>query len=108
MQNFIQRGDTVSFTNTEAVVAGQGATMGQLFGVAATDAEPGETFEASVVGVFELPKAAGVIAAGARVYWRSDIDAVTTVASGNRLIGASIIDAADGATTTVVRLNGIA
>lgn len=106
MRNFIQRGDALTFTSVDAVAAGEGVTMGALFGIAATDAAPGETFEASLVGVFELPKAAGVITAGAKVYWKSDTSNVTTTAAGNKLIGASTIAAADGATTTEVRLNG--
>jgi predicted RecA/RadA family phage recombinase len=106
MRNFIQRGDSLTFTSADAVAAGQGVKMGALFGIAATDAAPGEAFEASIVGVFELPKAAGVIAAGAKVYWKSETSNVTTTATGNTLIGATTVAAADGATTTEVRLNG--
>ena len=106
MRNFIQRGDSLTFTNADAVVAGQGVKMGSLFGIAATDAAPGETFEASIVGVFELPKVAGAIGAGAKVYWKSDTANVTATASGNTLIGATTVAAPDGAMTTQVRLNG--
>lgn len=106
MRNYIQRGDTLTFTSADAVAAGQGVTMGALFGIAAVDAAPGDAFEASIVGVFELPKAAGAIEAGAKVYWKSDTSTVTTTATGNKLIGATTIAAADGATTTEVRLNG--
>lgn len=106
MRNFIQRGDTLTFTSAAAVVAGQGVKMGALFGIAATDAAPGEAFEASIVGVFELPKVAGASDAGAKVYWKSDTANVTATASGNTLFGATTVAAADGSTTTEVRLNG--
>ncbi|MCB1349291.1 MAG: DUF2190 family protein [Maritimibacter sp.] len=106
MRNYIQNGDTITFTSSEAVQSGQGVVMGALFGIAASDAAADEAFEAAVTGVFELPKAAGVISAGAKVYWKADTENVTTTATGNQLIGAATAAAADAATTVAVRLNG--
>lgn len=106
MRNFLQHGETLTFTNLDAVLSGQGVTMGAIFGIAATDAAPNEPFAARLVGVFELPKVAGIIEAGAKVYWKSDTLNVTAIATGNQLIGAAIVHAADAATTTEVRLNG--
>lgn len=108
MKNYIQKGDTLPFTSSEAIAAGDGVIMGALFGVAATSADANVPFEASLIGVFELPKVAGAITAGAKVYWKADTSNVTTTASGNRLIGAAVSAAADAATTVVVRLNGTA
>lgn len=108
MRNFIQKGDTLDFTSAAPVVSGQGVIMGDLFGIAATNAEAGASFSAAVVGVFELPKAAGAIAQGARVYWAADPGNVTTTPDGNMLIGAATEAAADGATVVRVRLNGSA
>lgn len=108
MKNFVQPGDSLTFTSGAAVSSGQGVVMGALFGVAASAAEAGDPFEAAVVGVFELPKAAGAIAAGMRVYWSAGAGNVTTTASGNTLIGAATEAAADTATTVRVRLNGVA
>ncbi len=106
MRNFVQRGDTLTFTSPAPVSSGQGAVMGALFGVAASEAAAGAPFQAAVVGVFELPKEAGVIDAGAKVHWNAASARVTTQAAGNRLIGAATESAADAATTVRVRLNG--
>jgi predicted RecA/RadA family phage recombinase len=108
MRNFIQTGDTLTFTSSDPVTSGQGVFLNALFGVAASDAPAGTPFEAAVVGVFELPKAAGAIEAGAKVYWKADTSNVTSTAAGNKLIGAATEAAADAATTVRVRLNGAA
>ncbi|TRD22095.1 DUF2190 family protein [Palleronia caenipelagi] len=106
MRNYIQKGDTLTFTSADPVTSGQGVVMNALFGIAATSAAANQPFEASVVGVFELPKVAGAIAPGAKVYWKADTANVTTTATGNKLIGAATEAAADTATTVRVRLNG--
>ncbi|KIN73261.1 DUF2190 family protein [Sulfitobacter guttiformis] len=108
MRNFIQPGDTLTFTSSDPVNSGQGVMMNSLFGVAASAAAAGDPFEAAVVGVFELPKTAGAITPGAKVYWKADTADVTTTASGNKLIGAATEAATDGANLVRVRLNGAA
>ncbi len=108
MKNYIQQGNTLTFTAAAAIASGDGVLQGALFGVAATSAAIGEDFEADLVGVFELPKAAGAITRGAKVYWNNGNSQVTTTASGNTLIGAATEPAADGATSARVRLNGTA
>lgn len=108
MRNFVQPGDTLTFISPDPVTPGQGVVMNALFGVATSAGGANDPFEAAVVGVFELPKAAGAIEAGAKVYWKADTANVTTSATGNKLIGAATEDAADAATTVRVRLNGMA
>lgn len=108
MRNFIQPGDKITFTSPDPVTSGQGVVVNALFGVAASTAAAGDPFEAAVVGVFELPKVAGAIDAGAKVYWKADTANVTTTATGNKLIGAATEAAADAGTTVRVRLNGTA
>ncbi|MBT9385626.1 DUF2190 family protein [Pseudooceanicola sp. CBS1P-1] len=108
MQNYIQKGDTITFTSAEAVASGQGVLMGALFGIASTSAAAGAPFEAALSGVYDLPKAADAIAAGDRLYWAVDADVVTTTAEGNTLIGAATEAAADAAAYVRVRLNGVA
>lgn len=106
MKNFVQAGDTLTFTAADAVVSGQGVLQGALFGVAVTSASAGQDFEARVVGVFELPKAAGALTKGQKVYWSTANANVTGTATGNTLIGAVIEAAADAASLAKVRLNG--
>ena len=105
MKNYVQPGNALTFTATAAVLAGEGVLQGNLFGVAATDADTGEDFEAAIVGVFELPKAAVALSRGARAYWSSSNSNVTGTASGNALIGAVTDDVVAGASTVNVRLN---
>lgn len=87
------------------VVSSGGYKIGDLFGVAAVTAAEGEAFELAVAGVYTLPKAAGVIAEGVKVYWSAANSNVTTTASGNTLIGHSVGAWADGATSIDVRLS---
>lgn len=106
MKNYIQAGNVLTFTAAADVTAGQGILQGALFGVAATDAETGDDFEAAVTGVFELPKASGVLTKGQKAYWSTANGNVTGTASGNTLIGAITEAAADASTMVRVRLNG--
>lgn len=110
MRNHVQPGNVLTFTAAAPVKSGDGVTMGALFGVAATDAATGHEFEAAVVGVYRLPKAADDIAAGARVYWDASEGEVTTDddEGGNRPIGAATEAAGTAAATVAVRLDGVA
>ncbi|WP_238367622.1 DUF2190 family protein [Mesobacterium pallidum] len=108
MKNFVQSGDTLTFTAAATITSGQGVFQGALFGVALTNAESGADFEARIVGVFDLPKAAGALTKGQKVYWSTSNANVTGTASGNTLIGATTEAAADGDATARVRLNGTA
>lgn len=107
MRNFVQPGDVVTLTAPAGGIAtGEGLLVGALFGVAAYTAAEGEEVEASLVGVFELPKGSGAIGEGAKAYWDSAARAVTVTATGNKLIGAAIRAAASGDAAVRVRLNG--
>lgn len=108
MRNHVQPGNVITFTAAAPVTSGQGVVVGSLFGVAATDAGTGDEFEAAVVGVYRLPKAAVDIAAGAKVYWHLTNNNVVTAASGARAIGAATEAAGTGAATVAVRLDGVA
>lgn len=110
MRNLIQPGATVSFIASGTVTSGQPVTMGSLFGVAVTDATNGQSFEATLAGVFDLPKAAGEVTAGAKVYFDASAGEVTTDddEGANVLIGAAIEGAGSAAATVKVRLNGVA
>jgi predicted RecA/RadA family phage recombinase len=106
MKNYVQRGETVTLTAPASVLSGAGVLVGSIFGVAEYTAGSGDEVEVNLVGVFDLPKAAGAITQGAKVYWDNTAKNVTTTASGNSLIGAAVAAAANGASTVRVRLNG--
>jgi predicted RecA/RadA family phage recombinase len=105
MKNFIQPGKTVTLPAPGAVKSGDGVHVDHLFGVAAYDAVQGADVEVALEGVFELPKAAGVVSPGELIYW-SGTNCATDVVSGHVLIGAAVAAAGSGATTVRVRLNG--
>ena len=103
-RNQVQTGDMLTFAPVPAggVVSGEGLLIGAAFGVCQYDADEGGEVEAAVEGVHALPKGAGAIAMGAKVYWTGT--ALTTVASGNTLVGYAARAAAAGDPTVDVKL----
>jgi predicted RecA/RadA family phage recombinase len=103
-------GHILPFTSASPVVAGQGVTMGALFGVAAVSAPANTEFEAQLTGVFVLPKAADNMTAGVVVYWDAAEKQVTTddAEGANMRIGATIEAAGTSAPKATVRLDGVA
>ncbi|MEZ0495983.1 DUF2190 family protein [Sphingomonas sp. IW22] len=90
-----------------ASAAGNGVLIGPgLFGVAPVDSPEGMVGPLAVTGVFDLPKAAGEIAPGAKLFWDNANRRLTTTASGNPYVGAATIGAAVDAATVQIRLNG--
>ena len=109
MKNFIQVGHVVPVAAPYAVVSGQGALVGAMFGVAGIDAASGGPLELHVVGVFELDKAASQAwTQGANVYWDNAARRCTTVVGSNTLIGkaTAAVPGTAGAVLGPVRLNG--
>ncbi|MFC3637034.1 DUF2190 family protein [Camelimonas fluminis] len=104
MKNMVQRGHSMTVTATAAVKSGDLVLSGLVPGIAYTDAANGEEFEAATDGVFDLPKAAGAITIGAKVYFDAAAKNVTTTASGNTAIGHAWAAAAAGAASVPVKL----
>jgi predicted RecA/RadA family phage recombinase len=107
MRNYVQPGDVLTLTApVGGVLSGTGYKIGQLFVVAAADAEAGEPFEGQLTGVFDLPKATGSAwTEGELLYWDNSADNVTDTV-GDQLIGTAAAAAAPGAPVGRVRLNG--
>ena len=110
MQNFIQPGNTITVTApTGGISSGEGVLIGSLFGVAAFDAEESESVEIQTTGVMVLPKlATDVVAVGDLLYWDATNKRLTVTTTDNKLVGLAVAAAGNGATTVVIRLNGIA
>lgn len=104
MKNFVQNGERITLAAPAAITSGDGVLVGDLFGVAEGSAASGADVVLVLEGVFTLPKAAGVIALGANVYWNTTNKNVTTTSSGNKLIGNAFVAAADAATSVIVRI----
>jgi predicted RecA/RadA family phage recombinase len=111
MKNYVQAGDTITVAAPYDRTAGQGAQVGQLFGVCAGDALSGADVALKTTGVFDITKIGSQAwTVGQLIYWDNTNKRCTNVATGNLLIGAAVaaVDNAAGSTTGRVRLNGVA
>ena len=110
MKNYLQNGHILRVTApTGGIASGEALIVGSIFGIAAFTAAEGEPVEISTTGVFELPKAsAAVLTVGARVAWDDAAKQVNTPGTGRYPIGVAVEAAGNGATSVVVRLDGVA
>lgn len=108
MRNFIMQGNTMVVPAPYALTSGQGARIGQMFGVATNDAALATDVALDLTGVFELTKIGSQAwTIGALVYWDDANRRCTTVATANLLIGVAATAVAGAAGNTIgrVRLN---
>lgn len=106
MKNYIQAGVNLTAAAPYDVASGHGVKIGDLFGIAASDALSGADIDFVTQGVFDVAKvSANTFAVGAKVYWDDTAKNVTSTSSGNTLIGAAVAAAGDGDATVAVRLN---
>ena len=72
MRNFVQPGDHVTVAAPAGVLSGDGVEIGNLFGIASTDALSGEDVSIATTGVYDVAKASGeVFAVGDAVSFAS-------------------------------------
>lgn len=109
MKNYVQRGDTVTFTApTGGAASGIPVVIGSLCLIPICDVEEGEEGDGDVMGVFELPKAStDAPTQFQKAYWDATNGVVTTTDSGNTLIGVFMDALEAGTETAAVRLNGV-
>jgi predicted RecA/RadA family phage recombinase len=101
MQNYVQRGNTLTVTAPYALVSGGGCQVGNIFGVSVNNQNAGDSTELVVEGVFDLAKDASTFGSGAKVYWDNSQQLVTanTLTAGgapNKEIGFACLDQASG------------
>lgn len=107
MNNYIQKGVTLSLVAPYAVASGAGLLVGAIFGIAVRAADSGKPVEADTQGVYTLPKvSAQAWTVGQKVYWNDTDKVCTTEATDNTLIGVAVEVAANPSATGTVRLNG--
>ena len=92
MKTFVQKGNTLTFTNGSGstIASGEGVLLGAggLFGVSNGTVLDTEDGEATISGVFKISKtAADTPAQWANAYWDDTAKKVTTVSTSNTLIG---------------------
>lgn len=110
MKNYVQPGDTITFTAGADYSSGDGVVVGTLFGIACGDVANGDDGEIKTTGVFDLTKVGSQAwTVGAPIYWDAGNSRCTTVAEDNPLIGVAVLAVGSGAgeTTGRVRLNGV-
>jgi predicted RecA/RadA family phage recombinase len=108
MVRFIHDGRSIDYKPSEAVTAGDIVVQGDLIGIAKIDIAANALGALAIEGVFDFPKAAGEgsgIAAGTNVYWDATNKVATATAGTNKLIGKTVIAAADADTTVRAKLN---
>ncbi len=104
MKNKVQDGSTLTYVAAATIASGAGVLLGgTVFGVNAYNVVSGDSGEAHITGVFNLPKAAVTNNAFAAAYWDNTNKVTTTSASGNTLIG-FYTEAGGSAAVTPVRL----
>ena len=104
---YYQRGETLDYTATKKLEAGDVVSLGSRIGVAAANIGAGEQGAVHVVGVFAMTKAnTEDIKLGAAVYYDAAAEAITTTADGNTPAGYAAADAATTATSVLVKLLG--
>jgi len=107
---FIHDGNSIDYTPSADVSAGDVVVQGDLIGIVKLDIAVDTLGALAVTGVFDLPKATGVgsgIAVGAKVYWDvADTEAKTDDEAGaNKLLGKTVVVAGDDDATVRVRLS---
>ncbi len=105
---YVQDDETIEYTPSADVAAGQVVAQGDLIGVAKTPIAANKLGSLAVEGIFDCPKATGTgsgIAVGTTVYWDATNSVVTATAQGNKLLGKTVAAAADADTTVRVRLH---
>lgn len=116
MKNYIQKGDLINYvvpTNSPAglgIASGAIVEIGSLVGVAQTSGAEGETITVALEGVFELPKVAGDISQGLKLY-SNGAGSVTTAADNGgspptayNSIGFAFAAAQSGDATVAVKI----
>jgi predicted RecA/RadA family phage recombinase len=101
MQNYIQRGNTLTVTAPNALVSGQGCQVGNIFGVSVNNQNPGDSSELVVEGVFDLAKDGSSFVSGAKVYWDNTqqlatANALNAAGAPNKEIGFACLDQPGG------------
>jgi len=116
MNNYVQRGDTITATAPYALTSGQGCKSGNRFGVSVNNQNSGDSSELVVVGVFDLAKDSSTFNSGDKVYWNDVAKQCTSVQGSNMEIGVVTLEqpsgtnapgGATGDATVRVRLNSV-
>ena len=103
MAQFLSDGAVVDYTPSVDTPAGSVVVQDDLVGITKHDIKADALGALAVEGVFDIAKdPTAAITAGAKLYWDATNGQAVTTATGNKLLGKAIADAA--ASTTLVRV----
>lgn len=106
-RNFVQPGAIITFAAPYDRLAGQGALLGSLLGVATSNVLTAALGEFATAGVWELEKRPDQEwFPGVKIYWDDQNQRCDALSTFRTLIGTAVEFAANPSTTGVVRLNG--
>ena len=103
MKNYIQEGERMPVVLTAATTSGSVVVCGVKAFVSQDSGAIGDTVTVYTKGVFELPKATGVVAQGALVYYNATSKNITTT-NTDVAIGFAFNAAASGDATIQVKV----
>jgi predicted RecA/RadA family phage recombinase len=102
--NYSHDGEIVTLTAPGGgVTSGTPVKIGAYFGVPIATAAAAASFALAIEGVFDLPKATGVVAEGALLYWDATAETVSTSGDGPAVAVAEL-SALSGAATVRAKL----
>jgi len=104
---FLQEGDSIDYTPSADVNAGDVVVQQDLVGVAKRPIKANTLGALAVTGIFEFPKDTGAgkdIPAGRKVYWDPTPGIVKKGAAGATYLGKAVADAGEDDATVRVRL----
>lgn len=103
MKNFVQKGDSIDILATGAIVSGSIVQVGAMAGISTGTYATGETAVINLCGVYVVPKAAGAVTVGAKLY-SDGAGAATTTVGTNVFLGYAFTAQAAGDATVRVKL----
>lgn len=106
MNNYIQKGDTLSLAPGAAVASGVGYLFGTaLFGVAAEDVASGVAGPFVNAGIVEIAKTSALaISVGDVLYWDATNKVVNKTTTSQRGVGIAVAAAANPSSTVLMRI----
>jgi predicted RecA/RadA family phage recombinase len=101
MQNYVQKGQTLTVTAPYALLSGGGCQVGNIFGVSVNTQNIGDSSEIVVEGVFDLAKDASTFNSGDKVFWNNTTQqatssTLTAAGASNKEIGFAVLNQASG------------
>ena len=102
---FVQRGESVDFTPSRDVLAGEVLVFGGLPGVVKTAVKAGSLGALALTGVYDVEKDGLAVAAGDRLFWDAERKVATPAAAGGVFLGLAAANAPASAPRARIILN---